>query len=167
MRLFCEDLEAALAFYRDTLGFIPTEETACEGQRCVFLRNNTEHHSLALYPLALRKALGCREDTQLFAFAVRLGNYQQLRNAVSFFAEHGCEIRYLPPEVYPGIDYSAFVRDPDGHLIQLYSYMEQVGWDGRPRPADQRRRVGPGDWPDTIEPVSDSFMGEPFLGPLG
>ena len=30
---------------------------------------------------------------------------------------------------------------PDGHCIQLYYYMEQVGWDGRPRPAALRRHV--------------------------
>jgi len=167
VRLFCDDLDASLAFYRDTLGFIPTEETEYRGHRCIFLRNNTEHHSMALYPVALREVLGCREDSLLMAFAVRLANYRQLRNAVSFFEEHGCEIRYLPQELYPGIDYTAFVVDPDGHLIQLYAYMEQVGWDGEPRPADQRRRVTPGSWPETIEAVSDSFMGEPFLGPLG
>ena len=23
------------------------------------------------------------------------------------------------------------------------------------------------DWPETIEPTADTYMGEPFLGPLG
>ena len=45
--------------------------------------------------------------------------------------------------------------------------MEQIGWDGRPRPADQRRKVTQGVWPEALEPTSDSYMGEPFLGPLG
>ena len=45
--------------------------------------------------------------------------------------------------------------------------MEQVGWDGKPRTIEQRRRVTLGDWPDTIEGAPDSFMGEPFLGPFG
>jgi hypothetical protein len=40
-----------------------------------------------------------------------------------------------------------------------------VGWDGKPRPADQRRKVTPGQWPDTLEPLSDTYTGEPFLGP--
>lgn len=168
VRLFCQDINAALSFYRDSLGFIETETVDYKGHQCVFLRNNTEHHSMSLYPIALRKELGCREDSQLFAFAVRLANYQQLKNAVAFFREQSCTVREdIPQELYPGIDYSAFVVDPDGQLIQLYAYMEQVGWDGKPRPASDRRRVIPGDWPDAVEAVSDSYMGEPFLGPLG
>ena len=168
VRLFCQDIAAALHFYRDTLGFVETETIEFRGHQCVFLRNNTEHHSMALYPIGLRKELGCREDTQLFAFAVRLANYQQLKNAVKFFQEQGCTVRDdIPQELYPGIDYSAFILDPDGLLIQLYAYMEQVGWDGRPRPASERRNIKRGDWPDTIDQFSDSYMGEPFLGPLG
>ena len=168
VRLFCQDIAAALNFYRDTLGFIETETVEYKGHQCVFLRNNTEHHSMSLYPIALRKDLGCREDSQLFAFAVRLANYQQLKNAVIFFQEQGCTVREdIPQELYPGIDYSAFVVDPDGQLIQLYAYMEQVGWDGKPRLASERRDVKRGDWPDTVDQVSDSYMGEPFLGPLG
>jgi hypothetical protein len=44
--------------------------------------------------------------------------------------------------------------------------MEQVGWDGRPRPAAQRRRVGP-DWPQTIEGLPDTYTDQTFQGPLG
>ena len=57
--------------------------------------------------------------------------------------------------------------DPDGHALELYYYMEQVGWDGRPRPADLRRRVDNANWPDTLDPMEDSFLGEAFLGPWG
>ncbi|NKB19566.1 MAG: extradiol dioxygenase [Alphaproteobacteria bacterium] len=168
VRLFCDDIDTAVSFYRDSLGFIETETVDYKGHQCVFLRNNTEHHSMSLYPLALRKELGCREDTKLFAFAIRLANYQQLKNAVAFFREQGCTVREdIPQELYPGIDYTAFVVDPDGQLIQLYAYMEQVGWDGKPRSASERRSVTAGDWPDALDPVSDSYMGEPFLGPLG
>ena len=167
VQLFCDDLDASLAFYRDTLGFIPTEEVDYKGHRCVYLRNNTEHHSLALYPVAMRKALGARDDTLLFSFGVQLANYRQLKDAVAFLKTHGVEFRDMPPELTPGMDYNAFALDPDGHLIQLYTAMEQVGWDGKPRPADQRRRIKPGAWPDTVEPLGDTYMGEPFLGPFG
>ena len=56
--LFTENMEAAETFYRDTLGFIPTEEVIWRGERCLFLRCNTEHHSVALLPLQVRDALG-------------------------------------------------------------------------------------------------------------
>jgi hypothetical protein len=51
--------------------------------------------------------------------------------------------------------------------MQLYYYMEQIGWDGKPRPASQRRKVDNDKWPEVLDPMSDSFTGEPFLGPLG
>ena len=93
-------MRTAISFYRDKLGFMETETVDYKGHQCLFLRNNTEHHSLSLYPLALRKELGCRDDTQLFAFAVRLANYQQLKNSISFFRENGCTIREdIPPEL--------------------------------------------------------------------
>jgi hypothetical protein len=65
------------------------------------------------------------------------------------------------------VDYAAHAFDPEGHCIQLYYYMEQVGWDGRPRKASERRQVDAGNWPDTLEPLADTFMGEPLLGPWG
>ena len=55
--------------------------------------------------------------------------------------------------------------DPDGNAIQLYWEMEQIGWDGKPRPASQRRKVAPGAWPKALDGNSDSFTGEPLLGP--
>jgi len=74
-------------------------------------------------------------------------------------------IRKLPPELFPGMDYTAFAFDPDGHAIQLYCYMEQIGWDGRPRPAAQRPRIDNDAWPEYVDAASDTFAGEVFLGP--
>jgi hypothetical protein len=43
--------------------------------------------------------------------------------------------------------------------------MEQVGWDGRPRPKELRRKVDPNNWPEMLAPLSDTYTGEPFIGP--
>lgn len=165
VRLFVQDMEQSLAFYRDELGLMVTEEVVWNGHRCVFLRANTEHHSLALYPMALRAELGLHQHATLFSFGMQVANYQQLRDAVAFLQQQGVTIKTLPPELFPGIDYCAFALDPDGFAIQLYYYMEQVGWDGRPRPAAQRPRVDPDNWPETVPAASDSFLGETYLGP--
>jgi len=149
------------------LGFIPTEEITWQGERCVFLRNNTEHHSLALYPLALRERLGLSDHTNCMAFGLQLGSYQQLRDARDFLAEHGVRAVEIPAALHPGIDYALHVQDRDGHCLQLYYQMEQIGWDGRPRPASERRHVEPGVWPEALEAQSDTYQGEPFLGPWG
>jgi catechol 2,3-dioxygenase-like lactoylglutathione lyase family enzyme len=163
--LFVQDLSASLDFYVRLLGFIITEETTCEGERVVFLRNNTEHHSLVLAPIALRAKLGLSEHSSTMTFAQQLASYSQLRAAIAFFEEKGFTLRELPPEMTPGMDHNIFVIDPDGHAIQLYYHMEQVGWDGKPRPAAKRRKVEQGNWPETLDALSDTYTGEPFLGP--
>jgi catechol 2,3-dioxygenase-like lactoylglutathione lyase family enzyme len=158
-------LEGALKFYRDQLGLQVTQEISWHGQRCVFLRANTEHHSMALYPEAVGEELGLMRHSRCMSLGLRVNDYNQLRDAIRFLGERGTEIRYLPPELFPGMDYTAFAVDPDGHLVQLYSYMEQIGWDGRARPAEQRPKIDNARWPDTLEPYSDSYCGEPFFGP--
>ena len=165
VRLFVKDIDQALAFYRDVLGLSITEEITWNGHRCVFLRANTEHHSLALYPTALRAELGLNLNTTLFSFGIQVADYAQLKGALGFLGENGAAIKKLPPELFPGIDYSAFAVDPDGHLVQLYYAMEQVGWDGRPRPPEMRPKVDNAHWPDTVEALPETFIGEPFLGP--
>src|SRR5262245_50273737 len=108
VRLFAENMDAMVGFYRDDLGFAVTEEVKYKGHRCVFLRANTEHHSIALYPLELREELGLRPDTTLMSFGVQLGSYQQLRDAVAFLKSNGVTVKLLPPGLFPGIDYCAF-----------------------------------------------------------
>jgi len=59
-----------------------------------------------------------------------------------------------PRALSPGIDYSAFALDPDGHCIQLYYYMEQIGlgWPGAPRLRASRKVNGEG-WPEVLPPL--------------
>ena len=165
--LFVEDVGRAAAFYTERLGFVHSEESAYQGARCVFLRCGAEHHSLGLFPKELRPRLGLSPNTTCMSFGVELGSYAQLREAVRFLKRRGVTfIDSIPPELYPGIDYSAFALDPDGHCIQLYYYMEQVGWDGRVRPQAERRRIER-EWPEVLEPLSDSYVDQVFQGPLG
>jgi catechol 2,3-dioxygenase-like lactoylglutathione lyase family enzyme len=164
--LFTEDLDDAAGFYRDTLGLTVTEEIFWRGERCLFLRANTEHHSLALFPIELRQALGLSAHSKCAAFGLQLANYRQLRDAVQFFRDHGVEVaESLPPELHPGIEYSATVRDPDGHTIQLYYAMEQIGWDGKARPKESRAPRKLGEWPETLEHDPNAYLGEAFSGP--
>ena len=52
-------------------------------------------------------------------------------------------------------------------MIQLYYYMEQIGWDGAVRRPTAGAEVEPGVWPETLDPMSDTYDGETFWGPLG
>lgn len=164
--LFTEDLEKAAEFYRGTLGFTLTEQIVYRGERCLFMRANNEHHSLALFPLKLCRTLGLSPHSKCAAFGLQLANYRQLRDAVKFFRDNQVEVREsLPHELHPGIEYSATVRDPDGHTIQLYYAMEQIGWDGKPRPKNLRQPRNLNEWPDTLDYDVNAYLGEPFSGP--
>jgi catechol 2,3-dioxygenase-like lactoylglutathione lyase family enzyme len=167
MALFVKDLAASEKFFIETLGFIPTEEVNYRGQRVLYLRNGTEHHSLVLAPKVLRETLGLSTHTGNVSMGLELGSYQQLRDAVAYLKTKG--VRFtdaIPPELYPGIDYAAHALDLDGHCLQLYCYMEQIGWDGKPRPAALRRKIG-AEWPETLAPLSDTYADQTFQGPLG
>ncbi len=166
VNLFVQNLDQALDFYTGQLGFSITEGVQFQGQRVVFLRNGNEHHSLGLFPKELRQSLGCSSHTSCLSFGVEVGSYQQLRNAVSFLKENGVAFKEIPEELHPGIDYTVSAVDPDGHLIQLYCYMEQLGWEGKPRPKELRRSTT-GEWPETVEPLSDTYVDQVFQGPLG
>lgn len=166
--LFTADFAKSEAFYRCTLGFDLTEEVTWQGHRCLFLRNNTEHHSLALFPLALREQLGLSRHSTCAALGLQLANYRQLRDAVDFLKGQGATFtEALPPDLHPGIEYAAHLLDPDGHCIQLYCAMEQIGWDGRAKPRELRKPATPSEWPEVLEKDSGLYGGEPFFGPWG
>jgi catechol 2,3-dioxygenase-like lactoylglutathione lyase family enzyme len=167
MSLFVADVAASEAFYAQTMGFARTEVVTYKGHRCVYLRNGGEHHSLSLLPKALRGELGLNPNTSVASMGLQMGSYRQLCDAVGFLKKKG--VRFtdsIPQELYPGIDYAAHILDPAGHALMLYYYMERVGWDGGPRPAAERRRIGK-EWPESLEPMSDTYADPPFMGPLG
>jgi catechol 2,3-dioxygenase-like lactoylglutathione lyase family enzyme len=161
LRLFVHDIDGARAFYRDVLGLRVTEEIQYEGVRCVLLRAGTEHHSIGLYPVALRERLGLSPHSTTFAIGFQVGGYRQLRDARRFLLEHGLTEVKLPPELFPGISRAFRLRDPDGHLIELYDGMRQV----LPLPSATAPDVLGDEWPDTVDD-DFAFLGEPHLGPL-
>jgi len=166
MGIFVGDIDASEAFYRDVLGFVVTESVTWQGQRCVFLRHGNEHHSIKLLPRALRSRLSLSEHTTCASMGMQVGSYRQLRDAVAWLKARGARFIDMPAELSPGIDYVAHVQDPEGHCLQLFYYMEQVGWDGRARPAGARRPVQ-NPWPEALDPLPDTYVDQVFQGPLG
>jgi hypothetical protein len=49
--------------------------------------------------------------------------------------------------------------------MQLYYRIEQLGWDGRPRPAHLRPSITQ-PWPDAVDAQPDTYVGQAYLGPL-
>jgi catechol 2,3-dioxygenase-like lactoylglutathione lyase family enzyme len=164
--IFVKDIEASEAFYRDVMGLMVTERVVYRGHTCVFMRHGNEHHSLKLYPRSLRAELGLSAHTTCASAGMQVGSYRQLREAVAWLKAQDVRFIDLPAELNPGIDYCAHIQDMDGHCVQLYYCMEQLGWDGRPRPASERRPIQQ-PWPERLPPLSDTYVDQTFMGPLG
>ena len=43
----------------------------------------------------------------------------------------------------------------------------QLGWDGKPRSASERKPLTRDKWPDIIESTADRYVGEPHCGHWG
>lgn len=165
--LFVADPSASLAFYESRLGFALSESVDTPHGACHYLRAGTEHHSLAIVPRALRAALGLSEHTTTGWVGLQLGSYRQLHDAISFLANNGVRLEETPVQLLPGVEHSVFAFDPAGHAFLLYFAMEQIGWDGQPRPVHLRPDLSR-PWPATIRGEQSShFVGETFLGPWG
>ncbi|MBM3607796.1 MAG: extradiol dioxygenase [Alphaproteobacteria bacterium] len=165
--LYVDDIDAVSAYYEKIMGFLVTREITYKGERCRFLRCNTEHHSLALYSKALRKHLNGAEDSTCMSFGMQLANYRQLRDAAKFFRERGRQIVEMPGELFPGMDYAFAVADPDGVRAIFYHSMKQVAGAVQFLPQGAAANMQVDRWPQTISGRPDVYNGEAYLGPWG
>jgi catechol 2,3-dioxygenase-like lactoylglutathione lyase family enzyme len=116
------NIEAMLAFYRDTLGFVVSDRVEdAQGQlRACFLRTDDEHHALALFASTERRLdhVSCetRDISSLVAWADRV-------------ADRGVPIHWGVGRHGPGNDVFFMVKDPDDNLIEISSELERVGVD--------------------------------------
>jgi catechol-2,3-dioxygenase len=166
VHLFVDDIDASEAFYTRHVGLVRTEEVIWNGHPVRFLRHGTDHHSIGLFPIAIRAELGLDPRTRLMSIGVELGSYRQLADAVAWLRGRGVAVvTDRPADLRPGIDHAAFVTDPNGHMAMLYCGIEQIGWDGRPRAAADRRAVA-ADWPETLAPMSDTYLSLTRQGPM-
>lgn len=157
--LFVADLEASLDFYCKVLGLRVTERLAVHGHECAYLRADDEHHTLALYPKALRESLGFGAS-----YAMAVATYEQLLAARAFFEEQGMRLLDLPRELAPGVHYGFWVQGPDPVAIHIYYGMDRVGRDGAaPAPTTFTGPVA--DWPEAIAHGGPAWYDPPFMGP--
>lgn len=183
------DLEASRRFYFDLLSFFVTEPAGAG----YFGRHAGDHHSFALFDkkkfnerqYAGDHAKHFRLENDINQITWQVQSISEMAEASKYFRELGVEILregraggggsrfhlyvWAPDEqifeLHPGIDYAAYAFDPDGHCLELYYDMEQVGWDGKPRPKELRPKIDPNHCPEALAPLADTYTGEPFIGP--
>jgi catechol 2,3-dioxygenase-like lactoylglutathione lyase family enzyme len=132
------DLEKSTEFWTDIMGFTVSDTNE---QGMVFLRSANDHHSIALVPAPAKKARPPREaGLQFHHLAMEVGSLEQLFEARTFLQDRGVAVTYEGRRG-PGGNIGVEFEDPDGYTFEIYYGMDQVGPDGRSRPAEQFRRA--------------------------
>jgi catechol 2,3-dioxygenase len=128
VHLTVSDLDRALAFYRDALGF---EVTATYGRDAVFLSAGGYHHHIGLNTWAGRGApRPAPGTTGLYHFAILYPDRAALAAAVRRVVEHGVALEGAADH---GVSEAVYLRDPDGNGVELYRDRTEAEW---PRDAD-------------------------------
>lgn len=145
VHLTVSDLDRALAFYRDALGF---EVTATYGHDAVFLSAGGYHHHIGLNTWAGRGApRPAPRTTGLYHFAILFPDRAALAAAVRRLLEHGVAVEGAADH---GVSEAVYVRDPDGNGVELYRDRPEREWPRGPdgtirmdtRPLDLKALLG-------------------------
>ena len=133
VHLTVSDLDRALAFYRDTLGFA---ETGRYGRDAVFLSAGGYHHHIGLNTWAGRGAPPPPPGTTgLYHFAILLPDRRTLAQAVRRVLDKGYPLEGASDH---GVSEAIYLRDPDGNGVELYRDRPEGEW---PRAADGSLRM--------------------------
>ncbi|HTR21111.1 MAG TPA: VOC family protein [Gemmatimonadales bacterium] len=123
VHLTVADLDRALRFYRDVLGF---EVTARYGPDAVFLSAGGYHHHIGLNTWAGRNAPAPAPGTTgLYHFAILYPDRRALAAALRRLLDHRIPIEGASDH---GVSEAIYLRDPDGNGVELYRDRPQAEW---------------------------------------
>jgi catechol 2,3-dioxygenase len=124
------DIDRALAFYRDVLGF---EEMARYGDQAAFISAGGYHHHLGLNTWESKGGSPPPHGTTgLYHVAIRYPDRKTLANAVKKVVGAGIPLTGASDH---GVSEAIYLRDPDDNGIELYRDRPQKEW---PRGPDGR-----------------------------
>jgi catechol 2,3-dioxygenase len=122
------DIDRALGFWRDVLGF---EEQARYGDQAVFLSAGGYHHHIGLNTWESKGGSPPPPGaTGLFHVAVRYPTREALAGALGRLLDAGIR---LDGATDHGVSEALYLRDPDENGVELYWDRPREDW---PRPAD-------------------------------
>jgi catechol 2,3-dioxygenase len=130
------DVDRALGFYRDALGFLVGADAREVGLELAFLHAGDYHCHVAL------SAVESIRPHSAFIYPDR----RELARAVRRLVDHGCAIDHASDH---GATVSVYLADPDGNVIELYHDRPRADWfDASGRPVLKAERF---DWRDLLE----------------
>ncbi|MGA8049940.1 MAG: VOC family protein [Burkholderiales bacterium] len=140
------DLARSVDFYTQVLGFKVSDVYPAEMMPggMVFMRFNTDHHGVALVG-GLEAPSSGRE---LHHFAFEVATLDEVFRARKLLRERGVPITFHGRR-RAGVQIAVEFKDPDGHWLEIYWGLDQVGTDGAVRPKEQW------DWAHSLEEAID------------
>ncbi len=159
--LNCRDLDRSIRFYTEVLGFQVSDVYPADmvPGGMAFLRCNTDHHGIGL----VGGLEGDATNLDLNHIAFEVGSLDEVLLATRRLHEHGATIDFEGRR-RAGVQIAVEFRDPDGHRLEIYWGIDQVGSDGRVRPPAEWKGVH--SFREAIEnPVAgqDTMLGDPSL----
>ena len=134
--LMCTDLQRSVAFYTGVLGFRVSDvypETMMNG-RMVFMRCAADHHGVAL----VGAAPGASPHHELHHMAFEVATLDEVFGAREWLRKQGVKIEFEGRR-RAGCQVAVEFRDPDGHWLEIFWGLDQVGADGKVRPPEEWR----------------------------
>jgi catechol 2,3-dioxygenase-like lactoylglutathione lyase family enzyme len=132
------DLGRSVEFYTRVLGFrvsdVYPEEMVPGGM--VFMRMNADHHGIAL----VGGMPGPAEKRELHHVAFEVDTLDEVFRARQHLRERGVTLVFEGRRRAGGQIAVEFL-DPDGHHLEIYWGVDQVGPDGRVRPKEEWRQA--------------------------
>lgn len=132
------DLKRSVEFYTGVLGFRVSDvypESMMKGGM-VFMRCNADHHGVALVGGAQAPSAG----RELHHLAFEVATLDEVVRAREHLQRHGVKIEFHGRR-RAGCQVAVEFRDPDNHFLEIFWGLDQVGSDGRSRPAEEWREA--------------------------
>ena len=123
VHLTVANLDRALGFYRDLLGF---EVTARYGESAVFLSAGGYHHHIGLNTWTGEGASPAPQGhTGLYHFAILYPTRKELAKIVKKLMDHGYPLTGTADH---GVSEAIYLDDPDGNGVELYADRPKKSW---------------------------------------
>jgi catechol 2,3-dioxygenase len=121
------DLDRAIAFYRDVLGFELTDRF---GRQAAFLSAGGYHHHIGLNTWESEGGVApAAGTTGLYHAAILYPTRADLADALRRLLAHGVRIDGAADH---GVSEALYLRDPDGNGLELYRDRPRDEWPRRP-----------------------------------
>jgi catechol 2,3-dioxygenase-like lactoylglutathione lyase family enzyme len=136
LALYVADLQRSAKFYTEVLGFqitdIYPEDAGLLPGGAVFVRLNADHHGIALFKATKEN----RHGAGLHHIAFEVSTLDEVLRARDHLRKNDVHIHFEGRR-RAGVQLAVEFQDPDGHNLEIYWGIDQIGSDGTVRPAEQ------------------------------